>query len=158
MRGVLTIKQAAALAGFHPHTLVNAINSGTLEAFRDGRAWLIRRHKLESWKAARPISQSDKIKEGLKAARVNDKRLGRPPIFVNVPVALKYRSDGLSWRQIGREMGISARTLRRAVNNPNFAGVQLSEMEKRRKERKWLRMARVRLREVNRLLKSRDAR
>jgi len=62
--------------------------------------------------------EKDIIKErvvaGLAAARLKGKRLGRPPIPQTIyDKAVKMRSEGLSFRKIGRTLGIDEGTIRK---------------------------------------------
>ena len=64
--------------------------------------------------------EKDIIKErvvaGLAAARLKGKRLGRPPIPQAVyDKAIKKRADGLSFRKIGKELGIDEGTVRKRL-------------------------------------------
>jgi DNA invertase Pin-like site-specific DNA recombinase len=66
--------------------------------------------------------EKDIIKErviaGLANARRKGKRLGRPPVPDGVyEKAKKLRSEGLSFRKIGRELSIDEGTIRKRVKN-----------------------------------------
>jgi DNA invertase Pin-like site-specific DNA recombinase len=60
----------------------------------------------------------ERVKAGLRNARAKGKRLGRPRSFVDADKIGRLRKQGVSWRKIARQMGISARTARRAGQKP----------------------------------------
>jgi DNA invertase Pin-like site-specific DNA recombinase len=60
----------------------------------------------------------ERVKAGLRNARAKGKRLGRPREIVDTTKITKLRAQGRSWRKIARQLGISARTARRAGQNP----------------------------------------
>ena len=60
----------------------------------------------------------ERVKAGLRNARAKGKRLGRPREIVDTAKIGKLRAQGRSWRKIARQLGISARTARRAGQNP----------------------------------------
>ena len=60
----------------------------------------------------------ERVKAGLRNARAKGKRLGRPRIFVDASKVTNLRKQGRSWRMIARQLGCSARTARRAGQNP----------------------------------------
>jgi DNA invertase Pin-like site-specific DNA recombinase len=53
----------------------------------------------------------ERVKAGLRNARAKGKRLGRPKKFVDAARVAELRAQGLSWRAIGREMGLPAGTV-----------------------------------------------
>lgn len=57
---------------------------------------------------------SQRVRAGLETARAKGKRLGRPRKFVDVRKIASLREAGKPWRAIARQMGISAKTARRA--------------------------------------------
>jgi DNA invertase Pin-like site-specific DNA recombinase len=59
----------------------------------------------------------ERVKAGLRNARAKGKRLGRPRSVVDASKITRLRSQGVPWRKIARQMGISARA-RRAGQNP----------------------------------------
>lgn len=61
----------------------------------------------------------ERVKAGLRNARAKGKRLGRPRSFVDAQKVARLRSQGVSWRKIARQLGVSARTARRAGQNPS---------------------------------------
>ena len=61
----------------------------------------------------------ERVKAGLRNARAKGKRLGRPRSFVDARRVACLRAKGVSWRKIARQMGCSARTCRRAGQNPS---------------------------------------
>ncbi len=50
---------------------------------------------------------AERVKAGLRKAKENGKKLGRPMLSVDVEKVLQMRSEGLSLRQIARLVGIS---------------------------------------------------
>ena len=56
----------------------------------------------------------DRVRSGMAAARVRGKRLGRPRRHVDVSHVAALRGEGLSWRDIGRALGIGVATVRAA--------------------------------------------
>jgi DNA invertase Pin-like site-specific DNA recombinase len=59
----------------------------------------------------------ERVKAGLRNARAKGKKLGRPRELVDTAKIATLRAQGRSWRKIARQMGISARTARRAGQN-----------------------------------------
>lgn len=56
----------------------------------------------------------ERVKAGLRNARAKGKRLGRPRSFVDAQKIARLRAQGVPWRKIARQVGVSARTARRA--------------------------------------------
>jgi DNA invertase Pin-like site-specific DNA recombinase len=56
----------------------------------------------------------ERVKAGLRNARAKGKRIGRPVSNVDACQVAQLRTSNLSWREIGRTLGVSARTARRA--------------------------------------------
>jgi len=61
----------------------------------------------------------ERVKAGLRNARAKGKRLGRPKSIVDARKIARLRAQGVSWRKIARQMSCSARTCRRAGQNPD---------------------------------------
>jgi DNA invertase Pin-like site-specific DNA recombinase len=59
---------------------------------------------------------AERVRMGLRRAREQGKRLGRPPVKADLEKALRLRGEGLSIRQIARELAISKTTLLRLLN------------------------------------------
>jgi DNA invertase Pin-like site-specific DNA recombinase len=57
----------------------------------------------------------ERVKAGLRNARAKGKRIGRPASNVNTSQIARLRVSNVSWREIGRKLGVSARTARRAL-------------------------------------------
>jgi DNA invertase Pin-like site-specific DNA recombinase len=55
-----------------------------------------------------------RVRSGIAAARAKGRRLGRPRVSVDAARIGVLRASGRSWRAIGRELGISERSLLRA--------------------------------------------
>ncbi len=59
----------------------------------------------------------ERVRAGLENAKRKGKRLGRPPVSPRlVDEAKKLRSEGMSFRQIGKQLGIPESTVRANVN------------------------------------------
>ncbi len=54
---------------------------------------------------------AERVKAGLRRARENGKRLGRPSVQVDVEKVLQMRAEGLSLRAIAKEVGVSRTTV-----------------------------------------------
>jgi DNA invertase Pin-like site-specific DNA recombinase len=61
---------------------------------------------------------AERVRAGLRNARSNGKRLGRPCVNVDAARIASLRDSGGSWRKIARQLGVSARTARRAAIGP----------------------------------------
>src|SRR6476659_3913901 len=57
----------------------------------------------------------ERVRAGLRNARAKGKRLGRPTSDVDASHVAALRASNVSWREIGRKLGVSARTARRAL-------------------------------------------
>jgi DNA invertase Pin-like site-specific DNA recombinase len=57
----------------------------------------------------------ERVKAGLRNARAKGKRIGRPTSDVDASQIARLRASNVSWRQIGRKLGVSARTARRTL-------------------------------------------
>jgi DNA invertase Pin-like site-specific DNA recombinase len=57
------------------------------------------------------IRLSERVKAGLDRARAKGRKLGRPRKIVDTARIASLREQGLSWRMIGREMGLPAGTV-----------------------------------------------
>ena len=55
----------------------------------------------------------ERVRTGLAHAKAKGIRLGRPPEEVDVSRIQQLRKQGMGWKRIGRELGISTRTARR---------------------------------------------
>ena len=60
------------------------------------------------------IRISERVRAGLSTARNKGKRLGRPKVFVSHARIESLRHEGLSWREIARQLGSNTATVRRA--------------------------------------------
>jgi DNA invertase Pin-like site-specific DNA recombinase len=58
----------------------------------------------------------ERVKAGLRNARSKGKRIGRPTSVVDASQIARLRASKVSWREIGRTLGVSARTARRALS------------------------------------------
>jgi DNA invertase Pin-like site-specific DNA recombinase len=59
----------------------------------------------------------DRVRSGIAAARARGKRLGRPRRHVDVSRVAALRAKGLSWREVGRELGVGVATARTAFQD-----------------------------------------
>ena len=57
----------------------------------------------------------ERVRAGLRNARAKGKRIGRPSADVDASQIALLRTKNVSWREIERRMGVSARTARRAL-------------------------------------------
>lgn len=57
---------------------------------------------------------AERVKAGLRNARVKGTRLGRPPVTVDAARIASLRAQGRSWREVTAEMGISKGSAQRA--------------------------------------------
>jgi len=58
---------------------------------------------------------AERVRAGLRNARAKGKRLGRPPVIVDRARIANLRRSGASWREVEWRLGLSARTVRRAI-------------------------------------------
>jgi DNA invertase Pin-like site-specific DNA recombinase len=58
---------------------------------------------------------AERVRAGVRNARANGKRLGRPPSGVDADQVARLRASGASWREVERQLAVSARTARRTV-------------------------------------------
>jgi DNA invertase Pin-like site-specific DNA recombinase len=58
---------------------------------------------------------AERVRAGVRNARAKGKRLGRPPSVVDADQIARLRASGASWREVERQLAVSARTARRAV-------------------------------------------
>jgi DNA invertase Pin-like site-specific DNA recombinase len=59
----------------------------------------------------------ERVRSGLAAARARGKRLGRPRRHVDVSRVAALRAEGLSWREVGRELDLGVATARAAFQD-----------------------------------------
>ena len=59
----------------------------------------------------------DRVRSGIAAARARGKRLGRPRRQVDVSRVAALRAEGLSWRDVGRELKVGVATARAAFQD-----------------------------------------
>jgi DNA invertase Pin-like site-specific DNA recombinase len=59
----------------------------------------------------------DRVRSGIAAARARGKRLGRPRREVDVLRVAALRAGGMSWRDVGRELGVGVATARAAFQD-----------------------------------------
>jgi putative DNA-invertase from lambdoid prophage Rac len=59
----------------------------------------------------------DRTIDGLERARARGKRLGRPPMRIDVERARELRSKGLGYRKVAEELGVSRQTLWKRLRN-----------------------------------------
>jgi len=56
----------------------------------------------------------ERVRAGIRNARANGKRLGRPRVVVDAARVALARSQGRSWASISKELGVGTGTARRA--------------------------------------------
>src|ERR1700720_3369215 len=61
---------------------------------------------------------AERVRAGLRNAKAKGKTLGRPRRIVDTAKIATLRAQGRSWRTIARQLGMSARSARRAGQNP----------------------------------------
>ena len=59
---------------------------------------------------------AERVKAGLRRAKQNGKKLGRPRGTVDVEEVQRLRSEGLSLRKIGKQLGVSRTTVGQILN------------------------------------------
>jgi DNA invertase Pin-like site-specific DNA recombinase len=59
---------------------------------------------------------AERVRAGVRNARANGKRLGRPRTRVDANQIDRLRASGASWREVERQLAVSARTARRAAS------------------------------------------
>jgi DNA invertase Pin-like site-specific DNA recombinase len=69
---------------------------------------------------------AERVRAGLRNAVAKGKTLGRPPAVVDTRQIATLRTAGVSWRKIARRLGVSARTARRAGQNPTLKTASVS--------------------------------
>jgi DNA invertase Pin-like site-specific DNA recombinase len=57
----------------------------------------------------------ERVNAGLDLARRQGKRLGRPPVDLNIETVRRLHADGFGVRQIAKELGCSASTIHRTL-------------------------------------------
>jgi DNA invertase Pin-like site-specific DNA recombinase len=57
----------------------------------------------------------DRVRSGIANARAKGKRLGRPRVVVDVERVSRLRTEGMSWPQIARQLGVSVGTVFQAA-------------------------------------------
>jgi DNA invertase Pin-like site-specific DNA recombinase len=62
---------------------------------------------------------AERVRAGLRNAKAKGKKLGRPKVAVDRAKIVTLRRQGLSWAQIGDELGVSDATVRRAAQKPD---------------------------------------
>lgn len=68
----------------------------------------------------------DRTVAGLRAARHRGARLGRPPVCVDVPKALRLRAEGVPMKVIAQRLNVGLSTLRRALSEARKAAEESS--------------------------------
>ena len=58
-----------------------------------------------------------RVRSGIAAARARGKRVGRPRRDVDVARVAALRAEGLSWREVGRVLGVGVATVRAAFQD-----------------------------------------
>lgn len=68
----------------------------------------------------------DRVRSGLAAAKARGQRLGRPPATVDAHKVAVLRNAGRSYASIAEELGLNARTIRRALQRDKNPRVEVS--------------------------------
>jgi len=58
---------------------------------------------------------AERVRAGLRNAKAKGKRLGRPRTRVDADQIARVRASGASWREVEKQLAVSARTARRSV-------------------------------------------
>jgi len=58
---------------------------------------------------------AERVRAGLRNAKAKGKHLGRPRVAMDARRVAALRAEGHSWRTVARELGVSERSIRRAV-------------------------------------------
>lgn len=64
-----------------------------------------------------PVRETERVAAGIRVARQNGKRLGRPRVTVSTDEILRLRADGQSSRKIAAALGIGEGTVRDRLNS-----------------------------------------
>jgi DNA invertase Pin-like site-specific DNA recombinase len=70
----------------------------------------------------------ERVRAGLRNAKAKGKKLGRPKKSVAAAEITALRAQGRSWRKIARQLGVSARTARRAGQKPDLESPTLNAL------------------------------
>jgi DNA invertase Pin-like site-specific DNA recombinase len=62
---------------------------------------------------------AERVRAGLRNARAKGKRLGRPTKHVNAAQIAALRAQGVSWRRIGANLGVSPTKARNVAQGAN---------------------------------------
>ena len=66
---------------------------------------------------------AERVRAGLRNARAKGVRLGRPRVYVDTAKVVRLRAQGVPWRKIARQVGVSAKSCRRAWQKANAGGL-----------------------------------
>ncbi len=58
----------------------------------------------------------ERVQAGMRNARTRGKRIGRPPVVVDAARVARLRTQGASWQEIAKQLGVGATTARRAFS------------------------------------------
>ena len=61
----------------------------------------------------------ERVKSGMRRAKLEGRRIGRPRQEVDVAALMEDRARGLSLSQLAKQYGIGQTTVRRLLNQPN---------------------------------------
>jgi DNA invertase Pin-like site-specific DNA recombinase len=70
----------------------------------------------------------ERVRAGLRNAKAKGRKLGRPKKSVEASEVTSLRAQGRSWRKIARQLGVSARTARRAGQKPDLESAVLNAL------------------------------
>jgi len=82
----------------------------------------------------------ERVKAGLRNARANGKKLGRPKVILDASKIAKLRAQGLGWKKISRELKVGVGTVLRIAHEARESG---SENPKAQTFRTSLRKIRI---------------
>ncbi|MCI0719609.1 MAG: recombinase family protein [Acidobacteria bacterium] len=72
----------------------------------------------------------ERVRAGMRNARARGKRIGRPPVVVDVAEVARLRAQEASWREIAEKLGVGATTARRAFSRLAKSPVEIPSSSK----------------------------
>ncbi len=67
----------------------------------------------------------ERVQAGMRNARAQGKRIGRPPVAVDASEVARLRAQNHSWREIAAQLGVGATTARRAFSRVAKSPVEI---------------------------------
>jgi len=74
----------------------------------------------------------ERVRAGMRNARAQGKRIGRPPVVVDAAQVARLRAQNHSWREIAQELGVGATTARRAFSRLAKKAAEIPQSTARR--------------------------